>query len=210
MMKLSRGVYRRMSVFCAAVVLVLVVVAIVGCAPQQQAAAPADDEASRADAVQVAWSTGSDCESCHTTEAASRKDATSLHAAHADSTCVSCHDDEEGLATAHKKYQTGNPASKLKKTDVASSSCLVSGCHDQAELVQATADETVLTDTKGTVVNPHDLPVHEDHTEGVTCASCHKMHGTGTSDVDAVYQASKATCLSCHHNEVYECHTCHT
>lgn len=199
-----------MGVSLAATALTLVVVLAAGCAPQQQSTASAEDETSKANAVQVAWSMDSDCEGCHATEAASREDATSLHAVHIDSTCISCHTDEEGLTTAHKDYQTGNPASKLKKTDVASLSCLASGCHDQADLSQATAQETALTDTKGTVVNPHDLPVHEDHSEGVTCASCHKMHGAGTDEADAVYQASKATCLSCHHNEVYECHTCHT
>ena len=190
--------------------LALSVALAAGCAPQQKSSLPAEEAGETADAVQVVWSMGSDCESCHVTEGESCADETSLHAAHADSACISCHADEQGLAKAHENYETGDPASKLKKTAVASESCLTSGCHDQAGLAEATAGETVLTDTKGTVVNPHDLPVHDDHAKGVTCASCHKMYGAGTAEAEAVHKASKATCLSCHHNDVYECHTCHT
>lgn len=194
----------------AAAVAIAVVFAA-GCAPREASPSPSGGSGEGgADAVQVAWSTSSDCASCHTREAAARADATSLHAAHADSTCISCHDDEQGLSKAHEGYEEKDPASKLKKTDVENESCLVGGCHDQAALAEATAHETVLTDTKGTVVNPHDLPVHDDHAKGVRCASCHKMHGEGTADVESVHQASKATCLSCHHDEVYECHTCHS
>lgn len=203
---------RRRAAVGAALALVLAGAA--GCAPQQDAEPGAAGDAGSADAgasaVEVAWSADAACESCHEAEAAARTDATSLHAAHADEACLTCHDDEEGLTAAHATYTSGTPATKLKKTDVARASCLASGCHDQAALVDATAESTVLTDTKGTVANPHDLPAHKDHDEGVTCASCHAMHGEGTADAAVVEQASQAACLSCHHAGVYECHTCHT
>ncbi|BAK45760.1 hypothetical protein [Eggerthella sp. YY7918] len=195
------------GVFVATLALVLALA--VGCAPKEASSEKADTS-DKGDLIQVTWSAESDCESCHTTEAGARTDETTLHAQHAEDACISCHDDEQTLASAHKDYAEKDPAVKLKKTKVASETCLTSGCHDQAEIAAATASETALTDTKGKVVNPHDLPVHDDHVKGVTCASCHKMHGAGTAEVDAVYKASKATCLSCHHNEVYECHTCHT
>ena len=206
----NRIVRTRIVAGMIAAVAALAVMFATGCAPRESSLSQGGGNEGGDDTLQISWSVTSDCESCHTREAAAPADATSLHAVHASSSCLSCHDDEQGLAKAHEGYEEKDPASNLKKTDVADESCLASGCHDQTVLAEATAGETVLTDTKGTVVNPHDLPIHEDHAKGVRCASCHKMHGEGSIEADAVYQASKATCLSCHHNEVYECHTCHT
>lgn len=77
-------------------------------------------------------------------------------------------------------------------------------CHALEDIQAATADSTVLTDTNGTVVNPHDLPAIDDHA-GITCASCHKSHEVSES----TEKSAKRTCASCHHADVYECYTCH-
>lgn len=79
---------------------------------------------------------------------------------------------------------------------------------DQAEpgrsaLIAATADSTVLTDENGTTVNPHDLPAVEDHAS-VNCIDCHKGHTDDALEVSAM-----KTCVLCHHENVFECYTCH-
>ena len=67
----------------------------------------------------------------------------------------------------------------------------------------ATADVTWLTDENGTTVNPHDLPVNKSH-DTVTCATCHSMHDDATLEETAV-----KACKQCHHDNIYECFTCH-
>lgn len=67
----------------------------------------------------------------------------------------------------------------------------------------ATADVTYLTDANGTTVNPHDLPVNKSH-DTITCATCHSMH-----DTDPLEETTVDACIKCHHDNVYECFTCH-
>lgn len=123
---------------------------------------------------------------------------------HASSTCIDCHNDEEGLAKVHDDVDTVEEASitRLKKTAVDEQYCL--SCHGSWEdLAELTGDSTVLTDANGTVVNPHsfsDVPEHAD----ITCDSCHYMH----KEKSAIETAT-ALCGSCHHAGVYECYTCH-
>ena len=98
---------------------------------------------------------------------------------------------------SEKKKQT------LKKTEVPEAACV--GCHDKEDLVAATSSSMVLTDKNGLTVNPHDLPVNDDHTaKGLTCASCHKIHADEPSA-----EVAPGICLNCHHADVYECNTCH-
>lgn len=120
-------------------------------------------------------------------------------------TCFTCHSDQEGLAEAHneKKLNSGKEARRLKKTEISSEFCLT--CHDANDLIQATTDSQALTDENGTVVNPHDLPVNESHSD-LTCVNCHKAH----DEEQSLTEASMATCSSCHHTQVFECHTCHS
>ena len=117
--------------------------------------------------------------------------------------CVICHDDEEGLVKAHAKVTVDSTkvAKRLKKTEVAAETCLA--CHEATYSAEATAESTALTDTNGTVVNPHDLPESENHS-GIACASCHSMHTT-----DNIATTAAQTCTKCHHANVYECGTCH-
>lgn len=91
---------------------------------------------------------------------------------------------------------------KLKKSEVSEDLCL--GCHTSYEALTAlTADCTLLTDENGTVVNPHALPEVADH-DPITCISCHTAHGDKTLE-----ETASSKCLSCHHENVYECGTCH-
>lgn len=117
-------------------------------------------------------------------------------------TCTTCHNDEEGLAAVHADVSsTDGDVKKLKSTTVSSETCLT--CHDQDELIAATAELTILTDSKGTTVNPHELPANDAHAQ-IACGDCHTMHAS--ADVD---ETAKKECLDCHHANVYECNTCH-
>lgn len=96
----------------------------------------------------------------------------------------------------------GKLPTELSATTVSQDVCL--GCHEKARLAEAAVGVAVLTDSNGTVVNPHDLPANDDHAKNVSCVSCHKGH-----DTEAVDQTAPAVCLGCHHQDVYQCGTCH-
>ena len=82
--------------------------------------------------------------------------------------------------------------------------CLTDVCHGSYEaLAEKTASSTILTDNDGTTVNPHDMPVNEDH-ETIDCGSCHDMHAS-----DDIAKTAQKACQSCHHMGTYECYTCH-
>lgn len=123
--------------------------------------------------------------------------------------CEPCHVQAEPTLTTIHASPTGAVPTKLVKTEVPDTTCLT--CHvSYAALAALTVNSTVLTDT-GTsltengvkkVVNPHLAPTltqaHIDVKMG--CKSCHGSHKT-TSAIDY--------CVSCHHEGVWECKTCH-
>ena len=115
--------------------------------------------------------------------------------------CATCHIESEGLEKGHKKLNSGKEATRLKKSEVDASICLT--CHQPEKLVEATADYTGLTDTKGTTVNPHELPKVGNH-ETIQCFNCHQVHSE-----KAITETAIAACNSCHHAGVFECNTCH-
>lgn len=131
-----------------------------------------------------------------------------LAVTHAGVMCATCHNDEEKLAEAHENATGPKLVRRLKYTYVETQTCLA--CHDSWEsLAEKTKDCTMLADKRGTVVNPHAAPA--THTQGtetekayVACYMCHDMHGT-----DSVEEQADYTCQGCHHEDVYECHTCH-
>jgi hypothetical protein len=181
--------------------------ALVACAPRQSAEGPAGDSAGLdASTVELpAWSMGSDCKSCHVAEVESASGTACTYSLHTGVECTTCHTDDGGLlAKGHESYATAKQPTKLKRTDVASGTCTTPGCHNADEIKAITAGLTVLTDTNGTTINPHDLPQTEGHDSSVTCSSCHKMHKEGP-----IEESAQKTCLSCHHAGVYECGTCH-
>ena len=117
-------------------------------------------------------------------------------------TCVTCHEESDDIKAAHLRMKSADVPTKLTKTEIPNDMCL--SCHDQEELAETTADCTVLTDSNGTVVNPHELPDVGDHAD-VKCVDCHQAHDTSKT----LEEASITTCSSCHHAGVYECNTCH-
>ena len=178
----------------------------------------------RADITAENWTSDMDCAFCHVVEEASYHagdagvDAASqgkvpgdaeaaaplcaLHSAVAFE-CVDCHSDADALTAVHQKSRNlGKDAKRLRKTEVDTAAC--ASCHNSEDLAAATADLDVLTDAEGTTVNPHDLPQNDSHAS-VTCFSCHPAH---VAEADTGKAAQKA-CLSCHHENVYTCNTCH-
>jgi hypothetical protein len=182
---------------------ILIISVLVACAPRQ--AEPKTDEGGNTDAVTELpeWNEQSDCASCHAVEGESSTDSLCTYSLHADMACSSCHTDvNNALSEAHVSYTTASQPKRLKTTEVDQTIC--APCHEQDTIKEATAGLTVLVDAKGTTVNPHDIPAIDDHLASVSCASCHKMHGTELPAENAT-----KTCLTCHHQNVYECGTCH-
>jgi hypothetical protein len=140
-------------------------------------------------------------------EAESGEDSLYLYGLHqtenAEMACAGCHDQSVGLEVVHEDKTTESRAPiRLRKTGVEAAQCLE--CHDTSNLSVLTAMSTVLTDKNGTIVNPHAFTPSESH-NSVLCADCHKMH----KPVTAVLENAQAACKSCHHENVYECGTCH-
>lgn len=179
-------------------------VCVFGCSPQQKVADSADTvESTESDSQAVAWSMESECSVCHTVEQETLSDNSCTASLHATVSCATCHSDEEGLGRVHEGAVSSDKIpTKLRKTAVDNDACL--SCHNAEELKAATADLTILTDENGTTKNPHDLPETEGH-ESITCGGCHKMHESAS---DPLVTAPEF-CIGCHHENVYECGTCH-
>lgn len=158
----------------------------------------------------TAWSMESDCASCHTIQPESTDDPNCLIATHAAFSCTDCHSDEKGLAKAHKKAkpEKADKVKKLRKSVIDTELCLT--CHGPADkLAETTDDEALLlADREGTAVNPHAVPANEDHAEAVTCAECHSMHAP-VDEKATTRDVAQELCISCHHDNVFSCHTCH-
>lgn len=189
-----------------AFIAVCAVLACAGCAPHAADSAKAGDaRESPIAAVDFTWSSDSDCSMCHTGELESLQDAAFPAAVHEREAvdCATCHSDESKLSAAHGgAFPDSKMPTRLKNTAVSEQICL--DCHDDATaLAQATEGSTALVDSEGTAVNPHALSDSEDH-EGVSCSDCHKMHSP-----DPVGETAMNACLSCHHEGVFECYTCH-
>lgn len=157
------------------------------------------------DVEHMKWAEDMDCATCHESEADSAQDKDCAMSEHAGLECLDCHTDVATLKDAHERYVTVDGettrTSKVALSPVKSEAC--TACHDVSDLVEATSGLTVLTDSEGTTVNPHDLPDVQDH-ESIACGNCHVMHTDGGPAEVAV-----STCLNCHHKDVYECYTCH-
>ncbi|MCL1846357.1 MAG: hypothetical protein FWF91_00110 [Coriobacteriia bacterium] len=192
-------------VFSVFVVLFLVV----GCAPKAASPPSSTEEDEDPIVVDVVWSEASDCVSCHLTEAKSSTDSSYgcyVHFQEGES-CLSCHTNAgSALVKVHEGYATGKVPTQLTKTkdSMNEALCLTSGCHVKSDNIEATKDSTVLTDLSGRVQNPHDLPVHSDHTNMINCLSCHVMHQPLQLEVSA-----RLVCIGCHHQNEFECFTCH-
>lgn len=173
-----------------------------GCSPQEGGASvPAGDAVEN---VEVNWSLSSECATCHAKEGASADGGAALNAEHVSKnvTCITCHSSEEELAVVHEgKTATDAMPKRLKKTEMNDEVCLQ--CHNHEALVEATISYDGIVDSEGFVANPHQLPDNEDH-EDAKCWDCHSMH----ADTD-VQEETLGYCFGCH-QEVFECHTCHS
>lgn len=179
---------------------------LAACAPQQTSSGGGDStlKDKGENAISVDWSPDANCTVCHSTQNDSYTNTACTAAMHASLDCMSCHAVDDKLTAVHDGVTSDDKQpKKLKKTAVDDSMCLT--CHDSYEaLATKTADYKDLVDTEGTVANPHALPETEEHSERV-CGDCHKMH---ESDQDMA-QNSMQYCRSCHHEDIFECNTCH-
>lgn len=187
--------------FCA----VVVAGAFVGCAPREASEGARSDE-QELDSVTFTWAASADCATCHASETSSMADGACLASTHEKegNTCATCHTDETGLIKAHEGATPdgAKKAKALKESVIDEAVCL--SCHDSYEaLAEKTASSAALTDSDGTVANPHALPQSGDHAEA-TCASCHVMHRD-----DPIEDSASGYCSSCHHAGVFTCYTCH-
>lgn len=152
----------------------------------------------------LAWADETDCASCHEVPAKSLENETcaaSLHTA-LGLGCTDCHADDALIDIHGKMKPNAKVPTKLKKSDLSVETC--AACHSSEALVEATADSSALTDSEGTVVNPHDIPDVKEHKD-ISCQSCHKMHAESKPA-----SMAPTLCQDCHHEDVYECYTCHS
>lgn len=168
-----------------------------GCAPRQRNAA---DSSPAAGAQVIGWSASMDCGTCHVTEADNMQNPEMRAAKHTDAACTDCHTADDDLAVAHGDLSVIPTSKTLSKTNsVTEDRCLA--CHGSWEsLVQLTEDSTALTDSNDLTVNPHALERSGNH-QIFSCTSCHKAHSPAENP--------KKPCLSCHHEDVFQCYTCH-
>ena len=197
----------RIATSCWAVALLTLACAfgISGCAPSQSNSSASEEKGSDASQdVLVEWSMQADCAACHSDEASSLTDAScQVSAGHSDLTCVACHTDEQGLKAAHDNAKEGSQpkkASGTAKTEVSKDVCL--SCHEDDYATVASSDY-VLTDSKGNTANPHALPSNQYH-DALSCGDCHSMHSS-----NPIEQTALSNCTGCHHENVFQCGTCH-
>ncbi|MGV8083532.1 MAG: cytochrome c3 family protein [Coriobacteriia bacterium] len=148
----------------------------------------------------AAWSLKSDCKKCHADHAGTQQEgAASIGAVpHPSTACSDCHNDEANLSKAHANA-TKAPSDEIDGVEISKEVCLT--CHGSyAALAEKTKDSTALTDKNGLSVNPHAIPVNETHETDPECSNCHSVHGQ---------RDPKQYCIGCHHQDVFECMTCH-
>lgn len=122
---------------------------------------------------------------------------------HPQAECLDCHIADEAFGKSHKdKTADDRMPKKLRRSDVTTEKC--QECHGTYEdLAELTEDVEVLTDSKGTCVNPHAaVALTEEHDGAFDCFSCHGVH-------KPVEDVKDEACLRCHHEDVFECGTCH-
>ena len=148
------------------------------------------------------WSVDDECASCHLDEADVIAEGSCI-VPKGNLGCLTCHNDESGLSSVHQgtKIKTQSPSTFIG-AKVSSSVC--EACHGSIEdLSDETSTSKALTDSAGVTVNPHSLPINENHA-AITCINCHKMHTS-----NELIESARKVCIACHHTNIYECDTCH-
>jgi len=197
---------KRLLLVASLLAMVAILVVIAGCAPKQNTE---DTGQNTGPGIQLAaWTIDVECTECHAYEVASMTDTTTVYAPHyswENLVCTDCHNDDDGsLTKAHADYATAAEPTRLTYSRVDKSSCFNDGCHNAESLAESAKDSTALTDKNGTVVNPHDLPQVTAHAS-IVCGSCHKLHEPN----EDTGKTASDLCVGCHHEDVYECNTCH-
>lgn len=164
-------------------------------------------QASAKEKVKFKLTEESECEACHALEVASslNEDCLAGNPDHEDVDCLDCHLKDKALEGAHRRLSADSKeADGLKRTEVDDQTCLTSDCHSYDEMVANLSPDALLVDANGTTVNPHEIhEVGQSHGD-IQCADCHLTHEAGET-----LQTASDKCISCHHENVYECGTCH-
>jgi hypothetical protein len=141
------------------------------------------------------------CSDCHEKQFKSMTDSSmhaSVHAAAGVDNCTSCHD-AAALRESHVNVKPGE-MTFVKARRYPQEFCL--RCHGTyADLAERTADSKALTDDKGRVINPHDIPKTPKHERLTECSNCHKEH---KKNPDVM-----RNCSGCHHTGEFSCGECH-
>lgn len=143
-----------------------------------------------------------DCAVCHDKQVKSMTNSemhASVHAKKGIGKCTICHD-PAALKESHANVKPGETRF-VKARRYPQTFCLK--CHGTyADLAKRTANSKVLTDPKGHVVNPHDVPKTPDHAKLAECSICHKEHKNKPEIMKY--------CQGCHHTgEFLACNKCH-
>jgi hypothetical protein len=207
-----RKVHIRLAIVTGLLVIFCLVLS--ACAPRVSQENARGAELGTEEQVQMAaaldWNVDSDCTVCHQTAVASfsSENCEALNENNTKESCMTCHDDVSGLEKAHEAVTIADMCdiSRLKESEVPEGICL--SCHNQDEIIAATADFMELVDDKGTIILPHEWKTQHNadgQHDAATCSSCHKMHSG-----QPIAETAKNYCLTCHHDGVFECGTCHT
>lgn len=177
---------------------------VAGCAPQSGSSS--DEDADSAPLVEVEWSPEAECSTCHNDKKESSDTSSLLASTHEKrgAACVTCHSEEAVLQSVHEgTTSTSKMPKKLTKTSVDDAVC--ASCHGSADELAPLDSDAMLADANGMEVGAHDvLTLNEDHQKGIACTSCHVMH-----ENNGIEDTSQDACLNCHHQNVFECYTCH-
>lgn len=121
----------------------------------------------------------------------------------ASETCLACHQATDGVVPSQAwAAEEGAGDSGSDVTDIKGEEA-TEKAGASAYSSSTTTNIDYLTDINGTTVNPHELPINKSHAT-IGCATCHALH----DDAPLEETAAKA-CTKCHHDNVYECFTCH-
>ena len=202
------------KVFLCALLLGMAVLAgLVGCGREVLASTGPSlngitaSEATPKDKVKFKLTEDSDCEACHALEAASEHNegCWAGNPEHADLVCLDCHVKDKPLEGAHRKLSADSKLGVgLKRTSVDDQTCLTPECHNADEVLAKTPQDAMLIDANGTAVNPHEIHNMGASHGDIQCSECHVTH-----QETETLQAATDKCLSCHHENVFECGTCH-
>lgn len=142
------------------------------------------------------------CSTCHDKQVKSMTNPAMHASAHEKKgigQCTTCHS-PASLKESHANVKPGE-TKFVKARRYPQDFCLK--CHGTyAQITKRTEGRKSLMDTKGKIVNPHDLPKVAQHGKLTECSVCHKEHKEKTDIV--------RYCQGCHHTgEFLACSKCH-